>query len=146
MKKTDRQRLEERIAEIEEEARKADPETVRTFLKQKVGRWLMATLLGDERKKNVAKADAYLYRKRTLDNLDMMHVEECYLAALIINESRFWTKKVGEIDRNVARNWLMQGCSHLEDHAPICAIRDGRTYNHLSAVGAAKTFFFAVLE
>ncbi|MBU6141905.1 hypothetical protein KGO95_02165 [Patescibacteria group bacterium] len=146
MKKADRKRLEDRLKDIENDARKADPETVRVFLRRKVGRWLIATLLGDEQGKNIAKADAYLYKKATLDNLDMMHVEECYLAALIVNESRFWAKKGQAIDRNIAKNWLMLGCSHLEDHAPICVIRDGRTYNHLSAIGAAKTFFFEVLE
>ena len=143
MKKSDQKDLEQRITDIVADAYRADEETVREFLRRKVGRWLVATLLGEPGKPNLAKADAYLYKKARLDNLDMMRVEECYLSARIINELRFIEK---DIDRNVARNWLKMPCLHLEDHAPICAIRDGRSYGHLTAIGAAKTFLLNSVE
>lgn len=143
MKKSDRKALEQRIADIVADAYRADEETVREFLRRKVGRWLLATLLGEPGKPDMPKASAYLYKKARLDKDDIPKVEECYMAALIINEIRFIGKN---IDRNVAKNWLKMSCSKLEDHVPICVIRDGRSYNHLTAVGAAKTFFFEVLK
>lgn len=127
----------QRIEDIEADARRASEETVRGFLRRKVGRWLIATLLGEPGKPNIAKADAYLYKKAKLDNLDMMRLEECYLAASIVYECRFF-KECTEPD--VTKVWLKMPCLYLEEHAPICALRDGRSYGHLTAVGAAKTF------
>jgi len=135
--------MEKRIEDIEADARRASEETVRNFLRRKVGRWLVATLLGEPGKPNKDKANAYLYKKATLDNLDMMRIEECYLAASIVYEYRFF--KEG-IDPDITKNWLKMSCLYLEDHAPICAIRDGRSYGHLTAVGAAKTFLLKQSE
>jgi len=126
-----------RIEDVEADAVRAGEETIRNFLRRKVGRWLMAKLLGKPDKPDISKADTYLYKGAKLGEWDMLKARECYLAALIVNELRFIEDG---IDRNVARNWLKMPCHHLEDRAPICVIRDGRAYSHLSVIGAAKTF------
>lgn len=143
MKKWSRRDLEALVTDIVADAYRADEEAMRNFLRRKVGRWLVAKLLGNQDKPDVAKADSYLYKNGRLCESDMERLRQCYYAALIINEVRFFRK---DYDRNVARNWLKMPCLHLEDVAPVCAIRDGRSYNHLSAVGAAKTFFFDTLK
>jgi|GEM_PF-5192304 len=126
-----------RLARIEKEAGSAGPEEIRDFLRIKVGRRLLAILLGGRDLRNLRRADAYLYKKVRLEEPEMRKIDECYLAARIIDGLRDFDKG---FDMNLARNWLMLSCLHLGDNAPICAIRDGRTYNHLSAIGAAKTF------
>lgn len=143
MKKSLRKDLEQRICDIVADAYRADEETVRNFLRRKVGRWLMATLLGEPGKPDIAKADAYLYKKTKLNSLDMARAEECYMTALIVNEVRFYGKY---FDPNIGRIWLKMSCSYLEDNAPICVMRDGKSYSHLTAVGAAKTFLLNSLE
>lgn len=127
----------ERLRQIEEEAGRASPDEIRDFLRKKVGRQLIAILLGGTDLRNFRRADTYLYKKVGLEEAEMRKIEECYLAARIIDDIRNFEK---DVDKGVARNWLKLPCFHLADHAPICAIRDGRTYNHLSVIGAAKTF------
>ena len=126
--------------EIEELGQRALKETeaaVRNFLKRKVGRQLIAIILGKPDKPNFLKADSYLYKGVKLNEWEMLKIHDCYLSARVVDQLRYYEKG---IDKQVARNWLMSPCSHLEDHAPICAIRDGRSYGHLCALGAAKTF------
>lgn len=125
------------IEELGQRALKETEVTVRNFLKRKVGRRLIAILLGKPDKPNFSRADSYLYKGTKLNEWEMLKIRDCYLSARVIDQIRYSAKG---IDKNVARNWLTQPSSHLEDHAPICAIRDGRSYNHLSAIGAAKTF------
>lgn len=143
MKKRSREWLEQRLRDIEEDNFRVSEEVVRRFLKRKVGRWVVAKILGGPDKPDMDKARAYLYKNLSLEDPYRMRMEECYRAALIVNEIRFYQDGV---DRNVARNWLQMSCPYLEDHAPLCAIRDGRTYAHRSAVGAAKTFFLECLK
>ena len=126
--------------EISELGQRALPETevvIRNFLKRKVGRQLIALLFGKPDKPIFLKADSYLYKGAKLDKWEALKARECYIVARIVDQLRYSEKG---IDKQVARNWLMSPSYHLEDHAPICALRDGRSYNHLSAVGAAKTF------
>lgn len=128
---------EKQIARVECAVSRHNQAVTRRFLKQKVGRQLIAILFGKPDKPNFSRADSYLYKGARLRNGEILKVEVCYLAARIIDELR---KHENGVDEKVARNWLMLPCLHLEDQAPICAIRDGRSYNHLSAIGAAKTF------
>ena len=128
---------EKQIARIEQEVGRTKKNTRRKFLKQRVGRQLLAILLGKPNKSNFSKAKGYLYKGTRLGSWEILKVEECHLAARIINGLRRFEK---DVDLMVARNWLNQPCHYLENVAPICAIRDGRSYNHLSAIGAAKTF------
>ena len=110
---------------------------MRNFLKRKVRIDLIAILLGKPNKPNFSRASSYLYKGVKLNELEMLKIEECYMCARIIDQLRYYEKRV---DKQVARNWLAHCCSYLEDHAPILVIRDGTGYNHLSALGAAKTF------
>lgn len=127
---------EKQIEAIEREVSRASEDMKRKFLRRRVGRQLIAILLGKPGESNFSRADSYLYKGSRLGKYEILKVEECYLVAMIIDGLRRNKKN----DENVAKNWLMLPCSYLEDHAPICAIRDGRSYNHLSAIGAAKTF------
>ncbi|MDE2001366.1 MAG: hypothetical protein KGI60_02230 [Patescibacteria group bacterium] len=140
MTKKDQELLKHRIAEIENEAKQADDDKMRDFLKKKVGRWLIATLLGVEGKRNVVKADAYLFHGMGLPDGDEVKIRQCYLAALIIDEIRFFAKGGEKLDRMLAKNWLMMTCSDVYDDIPICAIRDGKTHPDRSVLDAAKTF------
>lgn len=126
--------------EIEEIGRKKLKETeadIREFLKRKVGRHLVAILLGKPKKPNFPMADSYLYKGAKLNKWEELKVEECYIAARVVDQLRHLERWV---DKRVARNWLMMPSRILKDHAPICVIRDGMAHGHLSAVGAAKTF------
>lgn len=125
------------ISELGQRALKENEVTISNFLKRKVGRRLTAILLGKPDKPDFTKADSYLYKGAKLNEWEMLKIKECYMSARIIDQLRYSEKG---IDKQVARNWLMLPSLHLEDHAPICAIRDGRSYNHLCALGAAKTF------
>ena len=126
--------------EIEEfgwRALKEKETVVRNFLKRKVGRKLIAILLGKPDKPDYLRADAFLYKRAKLNEREMLKIEECYEAARIIDQLRY---RENGIDKMVARNWLRMRCYHLSEQIPICVIRDGRNYNYLSAIGAAKTF------
>lgn len=125
------------VSRVDLEAQRASPEVMRKFLKKRVGRKLLSVLLGGSALPNQRRADAYLYQAVALSESEMLKIEECYRAARIIDELR---RRCSDFDDNLARNWLMLPCYHLSDVAPICVIRDGRSINHLSAVGAAKTF------
>ena len=125
------------IARVECAVSRDNQAVTRRFLKQKVGRLLIATLLGKPHKPNFSRADSYLYKELRLRNSEILKVEVCYLTARLIDEIRHYEKGVCP---NVARNWLVMPCSHLSDQVPILAIRDGGSYNHFSAIGAAKTF------
>lgn len=127
----------EQIEEFGQRKLKESEAAVRDFLKRKVGRRLVAIILGKPEEPNFSRADSYLYKGAKLTRWEALKIEECYIAARVVDQLRYLEKGV---DERVARNWLMTSSMHLEDHAPICAIRDGKSYNHLTAVGAAKTF------
>jgi len=131
------------IEEFGSRALKEKEAAIRKFLKRKVGRQLIAILLGKSDQPNFSSADSYLYKRGKLDEWGMLKINECYKTARIIDQLRYSEKSA---DPNVVRNWLMMFCSHLEDQIPIYALRDGRSYNHLCALGAAKTFVIIELK
>lgn len=125
------------IEEMGQRALKEKEVTIRNFLKREVGRRLIAILLGKPDKPNFSRTDSYLYKGVKLSTMERLKIEECYMSARIIDQLRYSEKG---IDKKVARNWLKLPCYHLANHTPIRVIRDGESYNHLCALGAAKTF------
>ncbi|OGY64225.1 MAG: hypothetical protein A3I89_02395 [Candidatus Harrisonbacteria bacterium RIFCSPLOWO2_02_FULL_41_11] len=124
----------EQIADIENKARTDSEDVKRKFLKQRVGRFVMATLLGKPDKPNFSKADSYLYKGTKLHSPEAGKVKECYVAARIIDEIR---KQEKNVDSMVSGNWLGMSCLFLEDLVPISVLRDGAC-RHISVLEAAK--------